>query len=621
MGTSRKSKVVEPMAQTEAIHEQISVARPRLHKLRVSNFRCIGQEHVEIELDDIVVLVGPNNTGKSSILRAYEVVMNHGSSDGCLSLEDFPNGKIDENCLPTIELETVVFDKNAPGETWVRTDEKTQEMFVREKWTWREPGLPIKVGWDVAVGDWHASAGPWGAANVGNSNRPKPHRVTAFLDPGKQAGEVVALLKEAINARVKNASNKKKTFDEGSTEPTDYEKLLHSIKELQKAIASEATTAIEDVRKSIGDMVAEVFPGYGVTLDARPEDDVEKTVSLFKAAPVLKMGPTGGHQATLDRQGSGACRTLLWAALRILAERPADTIKPIPKNERPHLLLIDEPELCLHPDAIREACRVLYNLPSTKNWQVMLTTHSPVFIDLSRDNTSIARVERTTSGAVHGTTVYRPKRARLDDNDKAELKMLNMFDPYIAEFFFGGRTIIVEGDTEHSVFKWIIAQESAKYKGIHVIRARGKSCITPLCKILNQFGKNYAVLHDADRETIYDKKGALRANPAWAENGKVFDATKEGRKEGRIRLLASVPNFEEAFWNELAECDKPYAALARIKRDDSVFRAVVALLDALLDSKNPVPANVKEWSSLDTLATDVAAFDGRPKPQLQLFAE
>jgi len=53
--------------------------RPRLHKLRVRNFRCIGPTPVEIELDDIVVLVGPNNVGKSCILRAYEVVMLHGS--------------------------------------------------------------------------------------------------------------------------------------------------------------------------------------------------------------------------------------------------------------------------------------------------------------------------------------------------------------------------------------------------------------------------------------------------------------------------------------------------------------------------------------------------------------
>jgi putative ATP-dependent endonuclease of OLD family len=46
---------------------------------------------VTIELDEIVVLVGPNNAGKSSILRAYEVVMQSGKAK-YLDVDGFPNG-------------------------------------------------------------------------------------------------------------------------------------------------------------------------------------------------------------------------------------------------------------------------------------------------------------------------------------------------------------------------------------------------------------------------------------------------------------------------------------------------------------------------------------------------
>jgi len=88
--------------------------RPRLYKLIIQNFRSIGSVPVEIELDDIVVLVGANNAGKSSILRAYEIVMSHGSSAGKLTISDFPNGEVDRDALPTIELQTIVFS-NAPG--------------------------------------------------------------------------------------------------------------------------------------------------------------------------------------------------------------------------------------------------------------------------------------------------------------------------------------------------------------------------------------------------------------------------------------------------------------------------------------------------------------------------
>src|SRR5690606_32250223 len=133
-------------------------------------------------------------------------------------------------------------------------------------------------------------------------------------------------------------------------------------------------------------------------------------------------------------------------------ERPA---KADDQPARPHILLIDEPEICLHPNAIREACKVLYDLPSLGNWQVMVTTHSPIFIDFSRDNTTIVRVERNHKGDVGGTTIFRPEKAKLDDDDKINLKLLNICDPYVAEFLFGGKVIIVEGDTEYTAFNYI----------------------------------------------------------------------------------------------------------------------------------------------------------------------
>lgn len=66
MAAKKKSVEVVPL-----VDEEGNSPRPRLHKLQINNFRSIGTEKVEIELDDIVVLVGPNNVGKSSILRAY----------------------------------------------------------------------------------------------------------------------------------------------------------------------------------------------------------------------------------------------------------------------------------------------------------------------------------------------------------------------------------------------------------------------------------------------------------------------------------------------------------------------------------------------------------------------
>lgn len=601
-----KKKVIgEP--SDGAVTSEPQFPRPRLICLKVSNFRCIGSQPVEIELDDIVILVGPNNSGKTAILRAYKIAMSQGSKEGELELDDFPNGKEIPGKFPTIELETVVFEKNAPGQKWVRTDPLTGEMHVRERWVWKRPGPPEKVGWDVELDDWADEGGPWGAPNVAQSNRPEPHYIGAFAAPEYQASQVVQLLSKAITERTKGMS-KKKAGETGDDGPTDYEKLINAIKDLRVSIASDAITAVADVQRELTTMIGEVFPGYQVSFDARPEDDIEKNLTLYKPDPHLRMGPADGFHTTMERQGSGACRTLIWSALRILSDRKEGKIPST--FDRPQLLLMDEPEICLHPDAIREARRVLYDLPATKGWQVMITTHSPVFIDLSRDNTSIARVERLSNGEVQGTTIFRPTKAKLDDDDRIELKLLNLCDPYVAEFFFGGRTVLVEGDTEYTAFRHVIACEPEKYRGVHIVRARGKACLASLAKILNQFKKDYAILHDSDRPEITVKKTKLvRRNSAWWENVKILNATENGRGNGTIRLVASVPNFEEAFFNEEARKDKPYSTLARLQSEEAAYLKIAALLGCLTDPRVPIPQGAISWNSTAQLEEALAAFD------------
>lgn len=576
--------------------------RARLHRLTISNFRCVGEKPVTIELDDIVVLVGPNNAGKSSVLRAYEVVMQSGKL-GHLDVDDFPNSVVpgdDSKLIPTIELETVLYaDSKPPAAHWIAT-KPNGDRHVRERWTWKKPGPPTKVGFHVEKNDWNEAHGPWGAAGVAQANRPEPHRIEAFDNPEKQAEEIVQLLQEAIKDKLKELAASKNAEGE---QKSSYALLLDSVKELQKQVAATAATAIEDVKKNLNDSLAEVFPGYVITLDARAEDDVEKAVSLLKNTPSLKMGPSDGHQSSLERQGSGARRTLLWTALRILAEH-----KRLPKkgaeevSERPHLLLLDEPEMCLHPNAIRDACNVLYSLPSTKKWQVMVTTHSPVFIDLSRDNTSIVRVEREVGGQVSGTTIFRPSKSKLSLSDKEELKLLNMYDPYVAEFFFGGRTVVVEGDTEHSAFKEIIRAEKDRFKNVHVVRARGKFTIVALCKILNQFGNPYAVLHDADTPTIITKKGEAK-NPAWAANQAIKDVVAEA--PGGALLVASLPNFEVAMFGEPAKGEKPYAAWEKVRNDEQGKAKVAQLLSFLADGHGELPNGALQWKDQDELALAV----------------
>lgn len=587
-----KSKKVD--GEVSLVSDNPEVPKPRLIKLNIKNYRCIGSTPVEIDLNDIVVLVGANNVGKSSILKAYELAMSQGSAKADLLLEDFPNNIIDKNNLPEIELHTIIYD-NTPGNKWIQTLDNG-EMLVRERWIWHSEGKPKREGWDVEANAWSENV-PWGAPNVANARRPEPHRVDAFDSPEKQADAIKKLLMQALNERVK--SLKGKETQEGEEE-NDYKKLLNQVKQLQKKIVAEAKEQIDEVNQELTDLVKKVFPNYKIDFDAKPEDDLDSTINLFKADAQLLMGPADGYLSTIDRQGSGARRTLLWTAIKFISENnqkgKADGL-----NARPHLLLIDEPEICLHPNAIREACNVLYELPSSGNWQVMVTTHSPIFIDFSKDNTTIIKVEKTAEGTIKGTTVFRPDKVQLDDDDKRNLKLLNLCDPYVAEFFFGGRVIVVEGDTEYTAFNYIKRQKPDEYKNINIIRARGKATIVSLIKILNHFGSDYSVLHDCDRPRLTTKKGKEMDNPAWGNNPNILDAMNARPIGKATRLLASLPNFEEAYFGEVAEEEKPYNALKILEENDEKFAIVETLLKALIDFASLPPVNCTEWKTIEEL--------------------
>ncbi len=576
----------------------------RVKRLLITNFRAIGKKTVQIDLDKIVVLVGPNNAGKSSILRAYEAIMQDGSKDGHLKQEDFPDGKIDPKNLPTIELHTAI-TKHAPSSKWVANEDG--ESTVKERWTWNAPGVGRRQGWNVQTDSWDEDEVPWGATNVANSRRPQPHWVQAFDKPEEQAEKINKLVTTMVIDKAKQIPASDGSLKEdGVTPRTEFDVLLESLRGFQDKVFQQTKSDVETIESKLTEMVADVFTDHVVNFSLHPPED--NAIKLFSGGSSLSVGHKDGWKGPLQNQGSGARRTVLWSVLRVLSEQVSKS------SERPRVLLIDEPELCLHPNAIREACRVLYDLAENAGWQVIVTTHSPAFIDLGRDNTTVVRVERAANGDIKGTTLFRPSTAKLGVDDRENLHLLNVYDPYVAEFFFGGRVIVVEGDTEYSAFRYLISMinngkvdfsSPETLSNIQIIRARGKSTIVSLCKILNQFGAPYSILHDSDRPEIIkngvvktNKDGKPTQNPAWTINSNILTEVNNAPDPTKIRVLASKINFEHAFLGEEASDDKPYNAIRKLSDDTGRLKTLCELLLALIDHKNPIPKGVIDANTL-----------------------
>jgi len=586
---TRKGTLKEDIIRPDAIPQEV---KTRLRKLVIKNFRCIGRKPVTIDLDQIVVLVGPNNIGKSTILRAYQKITEKPNPE--LDLSDFPNNTVDVNNLPTVELYTSVVD-NPPAGRWI--DLRDGENIVRERWVWNNPGKGgcVREGFDVPSQEW-VSQVPWGAPNVANARRPRPHHIEAFSSPEEQAGQIEKLLLDAIKAQISELPQVE-IAEDGSQRKTSYGELIDRMGSLQKSVVGRVQDKIQEVESHLSQFVSEIFHGHEVKFDARPEEDLTKAFSFFKGGAQLQMGLKDGHFSPVQNQGSGARRTLMWAALKYLAEDQSHA-----DGSRQNLLLLDEPELCLHPNAIREACNTLYRLSDGGSWQMMLTTHSPIFIDLSRDNTTVVRVERGAGDDVQSVTVFRPEDVNLAPDEKVQLKLINLYDPYVAEFFFGGKVILVEGDTEYTVFRYIIAQnmDVPEFQNVHIVRARGKVTLALLAKILNHFDARCSILHDADSPKTERLDREVR-NPAWTNNQKIKDVVDSAKYKDRVRLIANLPDFEGAMFGTMATTDKPQKAYEALQSDPEAVKRVTDLLWALINHSQPLPDTCMEWPNLDAL--------------------
>jgi putative ATP-dependent endonuclease of the OLD family len=571
----------------------------RIRKVSIRNFGCIGSQKVDIDIDKIVLLVGQNNVGKSSILRALKIITDSSGKD-IVDISDFHNE--DKKNTPEIIVETIIEDDtNLNNKEWIN-DDGDGVKYVKERWQWKEPGQPPdRRGWKVKkqsfANDTDDPKTPWTGGSQVLAGRPEPHEINPFDNPEIQTEQIRNLLNEYVESKIESLIS-----DESHEDNIIYKQIIKDLKKLKTNLVKSADSEITGVQNQINSLVKDVFPGYTMEFDPQPDEDISTIIrsTLITKSSSLRLGKENGYKSVLHKQGSGVRRTLLWMTLKLSAElgrtiKRSKTKKESPILSRQHILLINEPEICLHPSAVRDARDTLYKLPDSENWQVFVTTHSPLFIDLTKDNTTIVRVEKNEEGVVSGDTIYRPELVHLTEEEKLNLKIQNIFDPYFAEFFFANQVIVVEGDTEYSVFRYLLEEQGRANGDIHIIRARGKAIIPTIIKILNHFKKSYSVLHDADQPTI-EKTGNRQA--MWTINKNILSTFNDGKMEAR--LIACLPDFEHACGFDIVTKDKPYSACKNLERVESLDKAR-QILTALTNFDTKVPDGFAQWRSIEEL--------------------
>jgi AAA domain, putative AbiEii toxin, Type IV TA system len=283
---------------------------------------------------------------------------------------------------------------------------------------------------------------------------------------------------------------------------------------LIEAAAGGETISLESRRGEAPVRRGEPPPALFLPAAARSEEVV--------APGVATTGELTRVQELLAERLAGAAGSAAAPALRLVDGVEACCAAGI----RGVVLLIEEPELFLRPQAQRYLYRLLREFAAAGN-QVLYSTHAPAFLNVARlDELALVEYHRST-----GTTIFQPAPLHADESFRA----LSEFDAERSELLLARAALLVEGRTEKLVFPFIFRSlgHDPDREAISIVECGGKPNIALFARICDAVGVPYLVVHDRDappgREPIPSER-AVNAEIA--------------RTAGPERTIILEPDFE-----------------------------------------------------------------------------
>jgi CRISPR-associated exonuclease Cas4 len=229
--------------------------------------------------------------------------------------------------------------------------------------------------------------------------------------------------------------------------------------------------------------------------------EVDEIKDLFSAGVSLSVND--GVETNVLTKGHGLQRCVVFTLLQTLILNERNQLMPTENQAQqppdPIILLIEEPELYIHPQLAKLFFDVMASFAETD--QVIYTTHSPLFVDAYRAED--VGVVNKQSPAV-GTQIRSYDTAAFDElDDRGLFKGFTRLNPSMNEMFFAKRVLLVEGPedslavaaTLKALGRITTRPEELEWS---VITCGGKQSIPFFQRVLNAFAIPYAVLHDTD---------------------------------------------------------------------------------------------------------------------------
>jgi putative ATP-dependent endonuclease of the OLD family len=356
----------------------------------------------------------------------------------------------------------------------------------------------------------------------------------------------------------------KELFDDVRDASPNYKQAQHYLDLLAKELDP------NDENKEFGKMISDINGIIsGVFINTKIHIDTNLSDPSTSIKPAFDIEMSSNVRTKPERQGMGSIRSTVFALLRY-REDFVERKKQQGVLIRPIIIGFEEPEMYLHPNAASLMRDKIYELATSSNSKIICTTHSPYMIDLGvrideenypKQVLNLLKIEKDDllnfhickSVAFNTSNAYR----QLQNDEKDFVKFLLKVDDYIAKVFFCKKVIIVEGDTEELLLKETVnrlpdTKRRFFLSNYQVIKARGKASIISLVKYLRAMSILPFVIHDRDQVD-----GATKFNQP------ILDALDNNE----LNRLLIENTIEDILGYDEPTSEKPYKAFKHISNN------------------------------------------------------
>lgn len=536
----------------------------KLAEIRIRNFRSFEDE--TIYFDEYTCLVGPNGSGKSTVLQALNVFFRNtaGSSVNLhiFSDEDFHHKNTDEPIEITLTFENLSQDAQGDFKAYYRNGKlvvsaiakwdgekaevkqfgsrlvmtefapffsgfaKLSAKELKELYTGYSekyadlPSVSTKGDMEKSLRDYEE-----GHEDLCELNRDE----NQFYGWSKGDNRLRRYLQWVYVPAVKDAATEQ---EEGKTTAlgqllqrtirtkVDFQepisRLRQDLAQQYEAIIVKEQGILDGLSHSLTTRIQE-WTHTGTKIKLNWHYNPDKSINISEPLARLAAGEDD-FLGEIARLGHGLQRTVFVSLLQELADDGGEDIPTL-------LLGFEEPELYQHPPQARHMASLLEEL-SSKNSQILLSTHSPYFVS-GKGYENVRMIRKTDDNkqsivsSVTHSRISEMLAAALEEAPRSPTSTMaaieQIMQPSQNELFFASVVILVEGH-EDVAFISTHLQLTGKWNefrrhGCHFVVAVGKQNLSRPLAISNALGIPVFVIFDSDAASNQKDPGNhLRSN-------------------------------------------------------------------------------------------------------------